>query len=545
MCYIIMRFYKCWANKATTEHRYSYLNRCANPRYAACVAPGALGILKETYDVPCPSCTYGFFQTRAQPKKTEWSSGSAEDSPMSRAAAREYAKSLIEFLIMAFTSADGIPAPGQDQRAFRVCKMEMACRFDKDHFENGPNCEAIHCEEQKDLFGDIKTNTWTEMHNISAAMRRAVSRGYLFPYRGYWPCRGPLYDPHLMAHGVGYVVPVTDMNTERPQNEGPSDTSQESYESCVRRHLAQPAIPSMTTAPRNPKDAQPKPTPVIPFLRPDWNDQAGFESIWRNVFRNQIVALQGEAIWKEIFLQCAQLQEPNKTFNRHDADEALSLRKDLCQLAARLISVDSGLPPARAIAVAAVMTPLLDPNPSPIATIDVEITGLLQKLFQARKASEQERYRFAGDMIAFDDSWRYTKYHLKRNREITLNDEHTREVAIENASIPLTEPEIDRLRAAGSYDIDCVVCDEEMGDPQDSHAAVRLKCDAHHSIGKNCWMRFNRRKKGQYTNGIRCHSCADKIIGTWDVPINLELLDAYDIGTSTPLGLTLPGDLLE
>ncbi|TID01726.1 hypothetical protein CH35J_003405 [Colletotrichum higginsianum] len=282
---------------------------------------------------------------------------------------------------MAFTSVDGIPAPGQDQRAFRVCKMETACRFDKDHFENGPNCEAAHCEEQKDLFDEIKTNTWTEMHNISAAMRRAVSH--------------------------------------------------------------------------------------------------------------------------------------------------------------------SGLSPARAIAVAAVLTPLLDPNPSPIATIDVEITGLLQKLFQARKASEQERYRFAGDMIAFEDSWRYTKYHLKRNREITLNDEHTREVAIENASIPLTEPEIERLRAAGSYDVDCVVCDEEMGDPQDSHAAVRLKCDAHHSIGKNCWMRFNRRKKGQYTDGIRCHSCADKIIGTWGVPINLELLDAYDIGTSTPLGLTLPGDLLE
>ncbi|KAJ0159783.1 hypothetical protein CTA2_9117, partial [Colletotrichum tanaceti] len=464
MCYFIIRYYKCWANKAATEHRYSYLNRCANPRYAACVAPGALGLLKETYDVPCPSCTYGFFQTRAQPKSAEWIAGSAEDSPMSRAAAREYALALIEFLIMAFTSADGIPEPDQDQRAFRVCKMETACRFDKDHFENGPDCDEMHCREQKELFNDIKTNTWTEMHNISAAMRRAVSRGYLFPYRGYWPCQGPLYDPHLLAHGAEYVVPVTNMNTERPRNEGPPDASQESYETYVQRYLAQPAIPSMTVASRNPKDPQPKPTPVIPFFLSDWNDQAAFESIWRDVFHGQIMAWQGETIWKDMFLQCARVQktvqetvqdsqetvqETNKTFTRHDAEDALSLRKDLCQLATRLISLDSGLSPERATAVAAVLTPLLDANPFPIATDDAEITGLLRELIRAREASEQERYRFAGDMIAFEDSWRYTRYHLRRNRHIALADEHAREVAIENACVPLTKPEVEGLRAAG------------------------------------------------------------------------------------------------
>ncbi|OHX00984.1 hypothetical protein CSPAE12_00339 [Colletotrichum incanum] len=389
MCILLERTYSCWENDAWRQHSYSYLNRCANPRYAECIQPDALGVVKENYDIACPSCTKRFFQTRRSPVRIATNLNSInENGPQAQAAAQEYAKSLIEFLIMAFTSADPVFEDTDDQRAFRVCKMETACRFDKDHFDNGAFCQGTHCEDpkQKEHFEDIPTNTWPELHNISAAMRRVVSQGYL------------------------------------------------------------------------------------------------------------------------------------------------------------LLAQDSGLSDARARAVAEILVHVWVVNPIARGKlVGPALLGLFEKVLDAgRKAVKDRLYNFAGDMLATDAGLKFTQYYFMRNRELWLLNEYARQHAIESTVEPLGEQEIDHLRAAVPDDMDCVACGEEMAHPPDAHAAVRLKCGAGHMIGMKCWTRALRRKKWVEMDGIKCHSCADKILGPWKMPMNLHVVDAYDVANTPPLDLYVP-----
>ncbi|KZL75971.1 hypothetical protein CT0861_05228 [Colletotrichum tofieldiae] len=440
---------------------------------------------------------------------------------------------------MAFTSADPVFEDTDDQRAFRVCKMETACRFDKDHFDNGAFCRGTHCEDpkQKEHFEDIPTNTWPELHNISAAMRRAVSQGYLFPYRGYWPCESEIYDPVLVAQGRADVVPVTYRNNERPQNEGAPDVFQPSYESCIQRHLGQPDLQVLKTA-ANPVFSQNTPVTVIPFLKPRLDDRSRFDRIWKGVFFGTVMAIGGPDVWETRWLKFAQGYEADGV----DPESERYLRNDISLIATRLLAHDSGLSDARAKAVAEILVYIWVVNPITRGKlVGPALLGLFEKLLDTgRKAMEERMHSFAGEMLATDAALKFTEYYFKRNRELWLHDEHVRQHAIENTVEPLSQQEIDHLRAADPDAVDCVACGEEMDYPPAAHAAMRLKCGAGHMIGMNCWTRALRRKKWVEMDGIKCHSCADKILGPWKMPMNLHVVDAYNVANIPPLDLHVP-----
>ncbi|GKT49788.1 uncharacterized protein ColSpa_09969 [Colletotrichum spaethianum] len=448
---------------------------------------------------------------------------------------------------MAFASADPIFEDSDDQRAFRVCKMETACRFDKDHFDNGASCQGTHCEDpkQKEHFEDIPTNTRPELHNISAAMRRAVSQGYLFPYRGYWPSEPEIYDPILVAQGMEYVVPVSYRNNERPQGDGSPDLFQPSYESCVHRHLAQPNLQVLKTI-ANPAFPQNTHVTVIPFLKPSLDDASRFDRIWKGVFFSAVMAMGGPDAWEAWWLSSGQADETDQDPDAVDAESERYLRNDISLIATRLLADDSGLSDARAWAVAEILLHVWQVSPIERGKhVGPALLGLVEKLLETvRKAMKDRLYSFAGEMLATDDALRYTQYYFKRNRELWLHDEHTRQQAIENTVEPLTKPEIDALCAADPDARDCVACGEEMAYPPDAHAAMRLKCGAGHTIGMKCWTKALRRKKGVFMDGIKCHSCADKILGPWKMPVNLRVVDAYDVATMPPLHLRVP-DVIE
>ncbi|KAK1597098.1 uncharacterized protein LY79DRAFT_587567 [Colletotrichum navitas] len=539
MCILLQRIYRCWKNDAWTQHPYSYLNRCANPRYADCIAPGALGMVTENYDVPCPSCTNEFFQTRHAPVRVTANLHTIdESSPRAQAAAQEYAKSLVEFLTMAFTPAGTVVDDADDQRAFRVCKMETACRFDKDHFDNGAFCTGAHWTDpkQKELFEDIPTNTWPELHNLGAAMRRTVSQGYLFPYRGYWPCQMAVYDPVLVAQDNVQVVPVTDMNTERPRNEGVPDVRQPSYEYCVQRHLGQPDIQVLKNV-VDPANSQNTPVAVIPFLKSKFDEGLRLEKIWQETFCGALVKFGGSDAWEDLWRQ----------YSLAPADGERMMRCEFSLIATKLLCQDSGLSHARARAVADILVHIWEINPVRRGElVGPALLGPFEKLLEAgRDMMRFWPYSFTGEMLFNEETLQYTQYHFKRNLALWLQDEHVRQRAIDDTFEPLTAGEVDALAAAdGDPDaIDCVACGEEMARPPHAHAAVRLKCGAGHMIGKNCWTRSLRRKTGVQMDGIRCHSCADKVLGPWKMPVNLGVVDAYRVTRTDPSDLHVPDDI--
>ncbi|KAK2039140.1 hypothetical protein LZ31DRAFT_96352 [Colletotrichum somersetense] len=547
MCILLRRIYRCWENDAWTRHPYSYLNRCANPRYAECIAAGALGTMTENYDVPCPSCTNEFFQTRHAPVRITSNLDTIdESSPRAKAAARGYVKSLIEFLIMAVTSAGTDVDDADDQRAFRVCKMETACRFDKDHLDNGASCAAAHWTDprHKEPFEDIPTNTWPELHNIGAAMRRAVSQGYLFPYRGYWPCQMVVYDPVLMAQDNVQVVPVTNMNTERPRNDGAPDPTQPSYEFCVQRHLSQPDIQVLKNV-ADPANPQTTPVAVIPFLDSKWDEKLRMGKIWQESFSGALVKFKGKAIWKTLWSR-----HSLATLGEYDYDSSgeLLMRCELCLIATKLMSQDSGLSDARTRAVADILVHIYEISPIRRGElVGPELLATFEKLLEAGRAMRRlSPYSFTGEMLFKEETLEYTQYHFKRNLTLWLQDEHARQRAIDDTFDPLTAEEVDALAAAEDDPdaIDCVACGEEMTRPPDAHAAVRLRCGAGHTIGKNCWTRSLRRKTGVQMDGIRCHSCADKVLGPWKMPVSLGVVDAYRVPRTDLLDLQVPeGDI--
>ncbi|GKT95998.1 hypothetical protein Ct61P_13848 [Colletotrichum tofieldiae] len=368
-------------------------------------------------------------------------------------------------------------------------------------------------------------------------MRRAVSQGYLFPYRGYWPCESEIYDPVLVAQGRADVVPVTYRNNERPQNEGAPDVFQPSYESCIQRHLGQPDLQVLKTA-ANPVFSQNTPVTVIPFLKPRLDDRSRFDRIWKGVFFGTVMAIGGPDVWETRWLKFAQGYEADGV----DPESERYLRNDISLIATRLLAHDSGLSDARAKAVAEILVYIWVVNPITRGKlVGPALLGLFEKLLDTgRKAMEERMHSFAGEMLATDAALKFTEYYFKRNRELWLHDEHVRQHAIENTVEPLSQQEIDHLRAADPDAVDCVACGEEMDYPPAAHAAMRLKCGAGHMIGMNCWTRALRRKKWVEMDGIKCHSCADKILGPWKMPMNLHVVDAYNVANIPPLDLHVP-----
>ncbi|KAK1989110.1 hypothetical protein LZ30DRAFT_744568 [Colletotrichum cereale] len=556
MCILLEKIYRCWDKNVPIKgdwehHPYSYLNRCANPRYADCIAPGALGVVRERYDVPCPSCTNEFFQTRRAPARINSNLNRVDErSPQARAAAREYAKSLIEFLTMAFAPAGTVFDDGDDQRAFRVCKMETACRFDKDHLDNGAVCTGTHWTDprQKEPFEDIPTNSWPELHNIGAAVRRAVSEGYLFPYRGYWPCEMAVYDPVLMAQGDMNVVPVTNINTERPQNEGAPDLFQPSYEYCVQRHLSQPDIQVLKNVARPAHLHRDTPVSVLPFLRPKLDDKLRFKKLWQETFADPIDNMGGWPAW-EASWDGSSLADADAELDAggHSGRSERLMRYDFSLIAMGLLSQDSGLSDARARAVAEILVHIWEVSPVRRGQlVGPTLLFAFEKLLDAgRDMRRLWPYEFAGEMLVKHAAIEYAQYYFKRNGVLWLHDEHVRQCAIDDTFEPLTKAEVDALAAAGGdpNPIDCVACGEEMARPEDAHAAVRLKCGAGHTIGKNCWTRAIRRKRTVQMDGIRCHSCGDKVLGPWKIPVNLDVVDAYHVPRAHPLDLQVPDQI--
>ncbi|KAF6828199.1 hypothetical protein CPLU01_08678 [Colletotrichum plurivorum] len=132
MCRLLTRFFDCEVDGKKTEHSYQYLERCANPEYASCIAEGALCHVSEC-DV----------------LETSMNGMVLRSNPDQTALAPEQAVFMME-----------------------TCEKELACRFNKSHFSKGAYCD---CAE---------ANSAPELHNISAAIRQVVARANTFSEDG-------------------------------------------------------------------------------------------------------------------------------------------------------------------------------------------------------------------------------------------------------------------------------------------------------------------------------------------------------------------------
>ncbi|OHE96588.1 hypothetical protein CORC01_08186 [Colletotrichum orchidophilum] len=419
---------------------------------------------------------------------------------------------MVEFLIMSLNSTEKEISDADDQHIFRVSKIETACRFNKDHVANGAYCE---CLENDNATKEFNTNRETELHNTAAAMRRVVSQGYLFPFRGFWILPNSRRERRYF-----------EANTQRPPNEGQLDPAFPSFNQCTTFHLTQPDLNFLDNI-GNQLLRESNSVTVIPVLHSNHNVAARVREFGTQM-RDTITSLGGRDQWERAYIHSTDLAVITA---EHTAAE-YDMRMQVCGLVSRLLGHDPGLTMERIISIGRVFREFLQVDGSAmINNLPQELKRLFSRLLlTARYALVHRMYPYGGMMLINPSQYNHTEYTLLRNHKMRLNDEFHKQGAIESVVTPLKEAEVQGL---DPDDADCPICAEPVGTGNDPHAGMRIKCNANHVVGKNCWMKALRCRRQEYMEGLKCPMCGDFKLSDWGAPIHHRELWAIDVVSKT------------
>ncbi|KAL2752331.1 hypothetical protein ACRALDRAFT_1072304 [Sodiomyces alcalophilus JCM 7366] len=485
MCIYLIRQYTCWNNHGNQDlpgHRPKYIRRCAIPDPRTCFERLALPWRSETYDVPCPECTGRFIVPSKAPVHVTTSIRTNREA--NNAAVVAYTKALC-FFFQCVLGYHRFSDPDTVTDLYKACKIEVACRFNKDHFEDGAYCL---CQE---------ANEWPEYRNLSAALRRLPARGLLYPGE----------DDDMTRD-----LEMTD--------DWPDVPLVESCAAFFDSFQAQPSPGEVNGLLDN--------VPVLPFhYDRERRNGSLFISLIAKV--NEAFAFhEDESGWIDQYLEHHEAPEDEVPY-----DWALSVRevrRNLLLAVAHLLANDNGLVDRRAhdifdlfsnLArigdewttggvhdhVADDMTRLADPH-----QWEPQLT-----LYELMQMNSERPH---SDFFLREDVFLDTEWNLWQSAEMRIEDEHKREEAVE-ASLdrPLTQDEYDAL---DETDKQCFICRMPMSvqgadtfPPTDDdeafalgHDAVRLKCRMGHAVGKKCFMEYWRSKRlADGVHDIVCDLC--------------------------------------
>ncbi|KAJ0297919.1 hypothetical protein COL516b_010285 [Colletotrichum fioriniae] len=525
MCILLTRTFRCFPGGTLSQHTFQYIVRCASPRYAECLDPKALTKQSEEYDISCHECTGKFLQPFTKPRRfTE--SMVDENGIEARAATEQYVKSMVEFLNMALMDAGPelqtkLEGNEDDQFVIRVSKIETACRFNKDHVENGPYCE---CLETDDATKEFDTNRITELHNNAAAMRRIVSQSYFFPWRGFWPGANT---GNRLADEFNYRLLT---HTRRPANDGELDPRFPSVEQCTESHRQQPDFTFLINlGDRKPHESgQVTAVPVLQSA-PDIVDRVG---VLTAQLTEKIDSFGGRDEWERSVIESF----PVPLFAEFVAAN-FDTRMQVSNLVSHLLAHDPGLTRARIASISRIFLEFWQVDTDVMkANLPQDLRMLFVSLFKWSSVSITQRgsigFRsgaYAGGMLTSPGHYKHTEYILLRNANLRFKDEFSRQSLLEGVVAPLREAELQELD-----DTDCFICMEPLGTGQDPHAAVRVKCPLeNHVVGKNCWMKSHRRRSKFDPRELKCPLCSDFVLGEWKMPFNNTELWAWDLVRKT------------
>lgn len=484
MCILLTRKYACWGmdEGEPKGHYPRYIRRCAIPDPSTCFNRNALYWRTEFYNTPCAECTGRFIAPSRDPFNV--STRMRLNKEANDAAAIAYAKALCFFLYCMlryhrYSDDDAITD------VYKACKIEVACRFDKDHFEEGAYCP---CQE---------ANEWPEYRNLSAALRRLPARGLLYPGEA--------------------DVATRDWEMADDYPDIPL------LQACVEFFEAFCAQPL-------PGDVNPtiRDVPVLPFY---YNRHRRNGDLF-----NTLVFKIDEAFryydddegWADEYL--AHFAAPEDEDPLDWARLVLGVRRNLLYAVAHLVATDSGLPERRAHVVldlflnlahigedwaegplhdqvASEMLDLADPD-----QWDPQITVFAMALTRTAKP--------VADFFLDDNVFLEAEYHLSRSAELRVTDEHRREDAVD-ASLGdyATQEECDALDETDRLCFICRTLMSVMGDGRApptnedesfafGHEAVRIKCRRGHLVGKKCFMEYWRtRRLVEGSNAVLCDLC--------------------------------------
>ncbi|TDZ36110.1 hypothetical protein C8035_v007909 [Colletotrichum spinosum] len=481
MCFFLSRHFQCVRDDEWIQHTHQYLVRCANPEYAKCIVDGALVHLDEGYSSPCHTCTGKFMQPRDAP--VVWSrSPPDETTAAAQAAAVSYVNSLCDLVqLSSLPRWDNIYVD-DGHEIKRTARMELACRFRKDHFHRGPRC------------GCCETNTQPELHNPSAAHRQSMARVYLFP----WEQDGEADQQFAMEDAEEDVRQLTaawDILTSQPELDTLNRLRMASTVGEIR---------------------------VIPFYLELWDSRDRTQHV-RDMWQRKQAEEGGAEGWKNEY-NMAFVAHEDVDVDDESMDWEIRYRKRLVKLMIDIAAGDPGLPLERLRSVVQLCFRLLDVDLDRLAldeTLGPAFGANLWDLHQRARSLSQDGLqddRPAGSLWLNELKWEVLDYSFRRNRMLRYEDERVREAAIESTVTPLTAAQVAALPADRK---ECSFCFEELRNPSEHHAAMRMHCPSGHLIGRNCWMeawRAKRLHEMDVEDGILCHSCAHFKIGDWRVP---------------------------
>ncbi|KAF9878040.1 hypothetical protein CkaCkLH20_04616 [Colletotrichum karsti] len=479
MCFFLTRHFSCVENGATVTHTHQYLVRCANPFYVDCIADGALPKMTQRYNISCHNCSGKWHHPTVAPSAVVYSP--AENKEAVHRAEQSYIREMCS-LIAVSTYPRWPETPDDAKRdIYPVVKQELACRFNKDHFDNGNLCD---CSD---------TNTHPELHNISAALRQVIARCYLLPWE--WQ--------ETTSNKAEFPFP----GKENPRFRFIGDRLKKQPELSALNHLKAPTTIGDIG--------------VLDFFVEPW-DWKQREMHMRQSFKANCWLSWGRPeVWYNDFNDVMSPQTPLP--DCQIADE-LDFRGQIVHKIFSLLTVDSGLSPDRAASIARVHTIIMSPDPNLLSRDQTFDEGTKRALHHITLRMPHFNHHnlttpSVGAAWTAEDENINTAYHLRRNRDLLLSDEDSRMRAIERAVVPLTRAEFDALDEP-----DCLICIEAMSYPGEPHAAVRFRCPSRHYVGMNCWMKAQRKKRSVDSGrAIRCIACGDNYpLGEWPAPINLD-----------------------
>ncbi|ROT38066.1 hypothetical protein SODALDRAFT_324507 [Sodiomyces alkalinus F11] len=482
MCIHLFRQYKCWGSDETAGHRPSYIRRCANPDPRTCYDSRALPWMREYYDISCPECSGRFVAPSQDPVRVTRSMQTNREA--NDAAVVAYAKALCFFLHSILSYRHSTP-PESLVEIYKAFKIEVACRFNKDHFDHGAYCP---CQE---------ANEWPEYRNISAAQRRLPARGLLYPRED---------QPHLRGQEMTVDWPEVPLAEE-----------------CAEYFASFRAQPS-------PGELNPllDGTPVLPFY---YNRAGRTAPLFRALIDRVHEAFEyytDDRGWSDQYL--ATHGSPEGEEAQQWALNVLEIRRTLLFCVAHFIANDNGLTESRAHEVFDLFFNLSRIGDDWVAgDIHEEVVADITRLsdpdewdpqltvFELAQASLVQPYSL---VFLRDGIFLELEYHLWRSAEMRISDEHSREEAVEQSlGAYVTQEEYDAL---DETDRRCFICYMPMsvkgattGPPANDdeafalgHDATRITCRVGHVVGKKCFMEYWRtRRLVEGADRVLCDLC--------------------------------------
>lgn len=502
MCRLLTRFFTCLVNNVDTEHSYQYLERCANPEYVSCIAAGALSHFSEWYEETCHECTGGFIQPANPPVRNQRSNVD-ETSAAARQAAISYFKSLCDVLetslygmIRRDDPEENALPPDQTRFMMETAEKELACRFDKSHFSNGPYCDC--CE----------TNKEPELHNVSAAIRQIIARANFFSEDDYMCVKRDLEQaqyPAVRASMMGGY-------------------------NITRETLARQPDLSVLDTFRQPSTVEK--TRVLPIAFENWDHRKRLDVLMKHhdaVLSSRYGGVQG---WKT---KVKAAVESAPIAFEIDVDKNWEHRHKLIRIILRLLSVDNGLTLERCLSIADLAFGLLSLGELPRHTAQNLAPAVFDLLVSAKLLVLQEDFSqldtiAVGQILLVEERWVAMTHLLLRNRMFRASDELVRAQMISRTYEFLTAEEIEEHRSQGGKK-ECPLCEKEMTGPGDGHAFVKVHCSKPHLYGRNCWQRFwsLRYIEGMtLKEGITCLVCNDRV-GDWRYSLGRMELSGFEL----------------